>query len=436
MATDAGGSAGNLGGALPPAAAPVPQPQTNPLLGAPPAAAGFTPPNFDTAPPGAGGTNFAPAGVPGGVAQVPAYDPAAANVSAGQRLATSTNPMTSDRQRETNQIDARMGVVNGINSGQMDYTQAVRGGMAPAQATAMGLMAPYPQVTAPNMAYGGPQPGPTFTGFAPTMAPQDAQAILAAGGRGNAPAAGPARAPMQPGQRTDESADQFSQRQKDIASSNIANADIGSRQARARQAKSLLSSQARQVAKSGDAKSAAALFSQAAGMETPKRETPYSVARTREDDATKRTVGKDGDSAKLQVSRDTTERERMRQEGLNQRSERKQTFDQTMADNKARLVNVGEANKQRATGLIKQIETIGRQIQKQEEYVGGDKGKEAEGRIKTLEGNRDRVQKDLDKIFGEQGNQGTSFTTEAAAVAAKLPKGTRITINGRPAIVE
>lgn len=403
MITPAPAQAGPTG--APPASNPLlgappqqPQPNVFPALANSPSFTGNSPNNLP---------------MPGGAPQPFALNPmstaspqemAAADPNSGVNVArrsASPNPLISGPEREVAAIGQRQGVVDSANTGG-SYANAVSPGgfgLTPQQAVGMGFVPQPSQVTAPNLAYGGAPIGSTqFFG---------------------GPRADAAGVPLQPGQRDDESAADFGQRRKDIASMNMQNADIGSRQARARQAKSLLSSQARQVAKSGDTKSAAALFSQAAGMETPSRATPYSVARTREEDATKRTVGKDGDSTKLQISRDTTERERMRQEGLNTRAERKQTFDQTMADNKARLASVSEGNRTRATGLIRQIETIGRQIQKQEEYVGGDTDAAAKSRITALETNREKVQGELDKIFGE-----TTPATNATA-----PIGT---MNGKP----
>lgn len=352
-------------------------------------------------------------------APAPGSMDALANVAAGNQMdrnaphnvlaaSQSPNPMISGPTNDAAAIGRNIGTVNSINSGAMDYATAVRGGMSPQQATGMGLAAPYPQVTQPNLAYGG----------APIGNPNIIQPSPRPG--------------MQPGQRMDETPQMFQQRQADIATMNMENAGLGLRRETARNTRADLSRSARQLMNRGDTESAAALIAGGAGIATPARSTPASVAQRRTDDANKlEAIKSGGGDTKLAVSREATERERMRQDGLNTRLEKKAAVDAKVADYKTRSARLQAADKAKVDGLLTRLKNIGSARAKQEELAtSSTKGEAALARIQTLDSNAEKILKDIESVFGQQpvgGGDGKTPQTAARpatpADAERLPSG-------------
>lgn len=375
-----------------PAQAPQPQPNLFPDLANSPA---FTGNSVNNLP------------LPGGPAPQPTLNPISTATPAEMAAVNPNSPQNVQRRMSSplvsvsgpEQDAARMlsnqQVVDSANTGgSYGYAVSPGGfGLTPQQAVGMGFQPPYPQRTTPSLAYGGAPIGSTrFFG---------------------GPRADAAGVALQPGQRADESAADFGQRRRDIATTNIENADLGTRRAEARRSRALLSRSAGRLAGLGDTKSAAALLSQAAAVPVPARSTPATVARTREEDITKRTVGKDGDATKLRLSQDISDRQKAELQAREEREMRRQDFESKMAENQARRKTVSAAKQVKFDELNNRLATMKNQIAAAEKYALGDAGEKARERIDVIYGNMKKVQDEIDKIIKDE----ESLATGGAATS-------------------
>jgi len=338
-----------------------------------------------------------------------------------------TDSVTRDATRATQGIADRANIV-----GEGSYANAVQRGVPHEQAGAMFGRPAWPA------------PRPAVETPAPTVSPETNRRAVTAGalmdlndasGRGNVDTPSlEGKTPEQrrqiagggprdeSGRRSDESPQQYDERLKNIAAMNQLNAGLPVRQAEARQQRSRMRRDAAALMQTGDVAGARAMLQEANQVGMPQRLSPLEAGGAVEHQRQVELAGAQGKSSyALEQSRLATDRERMRQEGMNTRqgagfeqadkaAQRSAEVNTQMTQLRSRLDRLSAADKLAVQPLNDRITQIDKNKQALiatigESFTPEEKKKSAREELKKLEDEQEKLvgqaNEKLDKIRSE-----------------------------------
>lgn len=281
---------------------------------------------------------------------------------------------------------------------------------------------------------------------------QRAQALQASGAAGMVPRAqnlsyggAPIRA-YNPGFTNDDQRRIFAENQS-----------LSVRQAKARDLRGRMREDAGALIRTGTPEgiqAAGGILQQRSQVETPRARTVYDLQGEREQMAHEQKMAEAGGrSSSLDTAREVTRRTMAQEDARNarqeagfknqeQRQQAAQQFEQRMAEYKTTVNRMDEGTARQFQAKADKV----RELRRRQTELYRDANTYGAGKTRdSIIAKADAMDKDIAALEQEldqaakaaaPAQGGTAFNSVEEAERAKLPKGTRITINGRPAIVE